>query len=385
MKILSVVGARPNFMKIAPFVAELDRIRRLHDLDLSHVLVHTGQHYDPSLSDRFFEELGIPAPTHHLEVGSGTHAYQVGMTMIKFEPVLLEERPDWVIVVGDVNAACACSLTAKKHQFRVAHIEAGLRSNDWSMPEEINRVVTDRLSDLLFTTCDFSGANLRAEGVAENRIVKVGNIMIDTLKRQEAMAAGRDLAAIVREHLLDGSLPDGFQMTPEQYGLLTLHRPSNVDSPETLSMLVDLIVELSGDLDILFPVHPRTLDRLKQYGLKDALQTRGRVVLLNPLGYLDMLALTRRARIFLTDSGGIQEECCIVGTPCLTLRSNTERPATLAEHGGTNYLVGNDPERVRAAFHSLRETPRQPRQPPLWDGQTAARIVDRLVLQSDQS
>ena len=381
MKLLSVVGARPNFMKIAPLVAAVGRNNGTRGANaVKHVLVHSGQHYDPALSTRFFAELGIPDPDYHLEVGSGSHAYQVGQTMIEFEKVLLAEAPDWVIVVGDVNATCACSITAKKHQFRVAHIEAGLRSNDWAMPEEINRVVTDRLSDLLFTTCRFANENLAAEGVAPERIVMVGNIMIDTLTTQRIKAAAHDPNDILRANRPAGlPVPDGVTLEREGFGVLTLHRPSNVDDPATLRRNLDLIFELAQRLPIVFPVHPRTMGRFKDFGLWDSLAASRRVLVVEPVGYLDMLALTMNARMVLTDSGGIQEECCIVGTPCLTLRANTERPATLAENGGTNHLVGTDPDRVRAAFAAALETARHPFHPPLWDGHTADRILAELL------
>ena len=382
MKLLSVVGARPNFMKIAPFVAAINVHNRLHpDNPVQNILVHSGQHYDPTLSSRFFEELGIPNPDHHLNVGSGSHAYQVGTTMIEFERVLLSEKPDWVIVVGDVNAACACALTAKKHQVRVAHIESGLRSNDWAMPEEINRVVTDRISDLLFTTCRFANANLVQEGIAGARIALVGNIMIDTLEAHRERAGARDpneilaanrspeIAALAREPL-----------TREGFGVLTLHRPSNVDESSTLVGYLDLMLELAEKLPIIFPIHPRTKARFKEFGLWSRLTSSSQIMVLEPLGYLDLLTLTMSARLFMTDSGGIQEECCVVGTPCLTLRANTERPATLVENGGTNYLVGSEPGRIRDTFGRVLALPRgDALRPPLWDGKTASRILAHLV------
>ncbi len=381
MKLLSIVGARPNFMKIAPLAAAVaTHNRQSPGAPVQHVLVHSGQHYDPTLSSRFFEELGIPDPDYHLDVGSGSHAYQVGMTMIGFEKVLLKEQPDWVIVVGDVNAACACSLTAKKHQFRVVHIEAGLRSNDWSMPEEINRVVTDRVSDLLFTTCKFANANLALEAVAPERVALVGNIMIDTLEAHRAKAASRD-----RQEILRANRPSDMQsfphlpLVPDGFGVLTLHRPSNVDELATLSQNVELIRQLAERLPIVFPVHPRTMGRLKEFGLWSRLVSSSGVLIVEPLGYIDLLTLTMSARLFLTDSGGIQEECCVLGTPCLTLRVNTERPATLAEHGGTNFLVGTDPERIKEAFDRALSIRRSPSRPPLWDGHTATRILARLL------
>jgi UDP-N-acetylglucosamine 2-epimerase (non-hydrolysing) len=381
MKILSVVGARPNFMKIAPFVAAVSKHNDAQpQRRVEHVLVHSGQHYDPTLSERFFQELDIPPPQHHLNVGSGSHAYQLGTTMIKFEEVLLAERPDWVVVVGDVNAACACALTARKHLFKVAHIEAGLRSHDWEMPEETNRVVADRVSNLLFTTCRFADANLAREGFAAEQVAMVGNIMIDTLEAQRARAQGRNLDEIVGANTLEAAGEPPVSLYDDAgFGVLTLHRPSNVDDAATLGRNLELVVELSQRLPIVFPVHPRTLDRFKQFGLWPRLAASRRLLAVKPLGYVDLLALTMSARLFLTDSGGIQEECCVLGTPCLTLRPNTERPATLAENGGTNHLIGSDPQRVREAFDCLLGTARSPHRPPCWDGQTAERILERLL------
>jgi UDP-N-acetylglucosamine 2-epimerase (non-hydrolysing) len=382
VKLLSVVGARPNFMKIAPFVvAVAEHNRRVPGSTVRHVLVHSGQHYDPSLSAQFFQELGIPEPDHHLGVGSGSHAYQVGTTMIEFERVLLEERPDWVIVAGDVNATCACALTAKKHEFRVAHIEAGLRSNDWAMPEEINRVVTDRLSDLLFTTCRFANENLEREGVPGERVAFVGNIMIDTLEAQRVRAASRDPRDVVRASRDAADLPPvpSLSMGEGEFGVLTLHRPSNVDDAPRLRGMLERMAALAERLPIVFPVHPRTVGRLKEFGLWEGLAANPRLVAVRPLGYLDFLSLTMSARLVMTDSGGIQEECCVLGTPCLTLRENTERPATLAENGGTNRLVGSDPGKVAEAFNAVWALKRRPSRPPLWDGHAAERIVARLV------
>jgi UDP-N-acetylglucosamine 2-epimerase (non-hydrolysing) len=381
MKLLSVVGARPNFMKIAPLVAAVaDHNRQNPQATVHHVLVHTGQHYDPMLSERFFQELGIPEPDHYLDIGSGSHAYQVGMTMIGFEPVLLSEKPDWVIVVGDVNAACACSLTAKKHQFRVAHIEAGLRSNDWAMPEEINRVVTDRLSDLLFTTCQFANENLAKEGVAAEKIELVGNIMIDSVDSQRQQAATRDLRRVIIDNG-QADLPVSINaFDPTCFGVLTLHRPSNVDDAIILEQNLTLIEELATDLPLVFPVHPRTAGRFKEFGLWPRLTSNSRIIVTQPLGYQDLLALTIAARLVLTDSGGIQEECCVMGTHCLTLRANTERPATLVANGGTNVLVATEPARVKEAFRRALNSPRRPYRPPMWDGQTAKRILQKLFL-----
>ena len=381
MKLMSIVGARPNFMKIAPFIAAIREHNTRHpEQKVEHVLVHTGQHYDPMLSDRFFQELGVPAPDHHLSVGSGSHGYQIGTTMIAFEKVLLQERPDWVIVVGDVNAVCACSIIAKKHHFKVALIEAGLRSNDWAMPEEINRVVADRLSDLLFTTCQFADENLKHEGVHPKNVVRVGNIMIDTLDSQRPKSGARQPEDVVAANrFAEQTAVPSPALGTEGFGVLTLHRPSNVDDPASLLRLIELLEEFARRLPIVFPVHPRTAGRLREFGLWTRLTAGSRLILCQPLGYIDLLALTMAARVVLTDSGGIQEECCVVGTPCLTLRSNTERPATLVEHGGTNYLVGTLVDDIRKAFDLALASRRKPYRPPLWDGHTASRILLRLM------
>jgi len=371
MKILSVVGARPNFMKIAPFCRELSK----HP-EFNHVLVHTGQHYDTRMSDSFFLDLDIPAPDIHLNIGSGTHAEQVGKTMIEFEKVVREEKPDWIVVVGDVNATCACSIVAKKEHIKLAHIEAGLRSGDIDMPEEVNRLVTDRLSDILFTPDRFSNANLKAEGVDSSRIAFVGNIMIDTLETQRDKAIVRNVPDMVRRELLvPRDIPD---LAENNWAVLTMHRPSNVDQIETLKPLVDFLTdEVTEDMPLLWPIHPRTQKQLQIFGLWE--KVRKKAILLNPLGYHDMVRLNIGARIMFTDSGGLQEECCVLGTPCLTLRWNTERPITLREHGGASVLVGNDVNRIRAAYKDVLQLERTPQRPELWDGHTAERIVETFL------
>ncbi len=371
MKIISIVGARPNFMKIAPFCRAL----ATHQ-EVKHVLVHTGQHYDVRMSDSFFADLGIPEPDVHLNIGSGSHAEQVGRTMIEFEKVVRAEKPDWIVVVGDVNATCACSIVAKKEHVKLAHIEAGLRSGDMDMPEEVNRLVTDRLADLLLTPDRISSANLTAEGVQSHRIAFVGNIMIDTLEAERSKVAARNVTELVKRELLDSrdipALPD------DGFAVMTMHRPSNVDQIETLKPLIDFLTdEVTKDMPLLWPIHPRARKQLELFGLWD--KVRASVVLLNPLGYHDMLRLNMGARMMLTDSGGLQEECCVLGTPCLTLRWNTERPVTLREHGGASILVGNDVEKVRAAYHEVLHSTRMPQRPELWDGHTAERIVDALL------
>lgn len=375
MKIISVVGARPNFMKIAPFCAAL----KSHP-EVKHILVHTGQHYDVRMSDSFFVDLGIPEPDVHLNIGSGSHAEQVGRTMIEFEKVVKAEKPDWIVVVGDVNATCACAIVAKKEHIKLAHIEAGLRSGDIDMPEEVNRLVTDRLADLLLTPDRISNANLKAEGVADERIAFVGNIMIDTLEAQRAVAASRTPAEIAGRELLE---PRTVPELPENgFAVVTMHRPSNVDQIETLGPLVDfLTMEVAADMPLLWPIHPRARKQLEGFGLWE--RVRANVILLNPLGYHDMLRLNMGARVMLTDSGGLQEECCVLGTPCLTLRWNTERPVTLKEHGGASFLVGNEVARIRQAYCQVMNSNRQPQRPELWDGHTAERIVDSLIKAED--
>ena len=382
IRIMSVVGARPNFMKIAPFVAAIEAHNRScfsHGASpIEHCLVHTGQHYDERMSTSFFTALSIPRPDIDLEVGSGSHAEQVGQTMMAFEPVVRDWRPDWAVVVGDVNATCACSITAKKEQVKLAHIEAGLRSFDLGMPEEINRMVTDRLSDLLFTTDEIADQNLRDEGVSEERIQRVGNVMIDTLERHREAAAQLNLAEVLAANALpcEGALP----AMNGRFCVLTMHRPSNVDDPSTLGPLIDLLVEeVARDMPLIWPIHPRTRKNLESFGLWDRVRACGNIALLEPVGYLHMLHLNLNATMMLTDSGGLQEECCVLGTPCLTLRWNTERPITLTEHGGASTLVGNDVERIRTAYRQRRDEGRRMYRPNLWDGNAAQRIVEVLA------
>lgn len=368
---MSVVGARPNFMKIAPFIHALQK----RTDKFESFLVHTGQHYDKSMSQSFFESLDIPKPDIDLGIGSGSHAEQVGQTMIAFEKVVRQWKPDWIVVVGDVNATCACSITAKKEHIKLAHIEAGLRSFDETMPEEINRLVTDRLSDILFTPDEIADQNLRNEGVPESKIVRVGNIMIDTLeeRRQEAMQL--DPIKIISDNKLSegGSLPDVL----DEYALMTLHRPSNVDDRDILTRLVRYFInEVTKKLPLVWSLHPRTRKQLEVFGLwSDVLLCPG-IILVNPLGYLEMLRLNSGARIMLTDSGGLQEECCVLGTPCITLRENTERPVTLVKNGGLSELAGNDVDKIEEAFRSMLKISRREFRPELWDGNTATRIVN---------
>ena len=391
MKIVSVVGARPNFMKVAPLCRALKAYPQVE-----HVLVHTGQHYDVRMSEQFFKELDIPNPDINLGIGSGSHAEQVGKTMIAFEKVVREEKPDWVVVLGDVNATIACSITAKKEHVKCAHVEAGLRSRDMDMPEEINRLVTDRLSDLLFTPDRLSDANLRAEGVPEERIKFVGNIMIDTLEREREKASALDLNEIVKDNAIgDDGNPNAEKQRGEEVALkdkscavlkdreyvaMTMHRPSNVDQRETLVPAMRFFLdEVVKDYPIVWAIHPRAQKMLKEFGLWEEVVSNPNMILVNPLGYHAMLRLNMGAKLFMTDSGGLQEECCVLGTPCLTMRWNTERPITLAEHGGASRLVGNDVGKIRAAYLEALSTDRKPSRPELWDGHTAERIAQILV------
>lgn len=376
MKIVSVVGARPNFMKVAPFCRALKAYP-----DVKHVLVHTGQHYDVRMSEQFFKELDIPNPDINLEIGSGSHAEQVGRTMIAFEKVLRAEKPDWVVVLGDVNATCACSITAKKEHVKCAHIEAGLRSRDMDMPEEVNRLVTDRLSDLLFTPDRLSNANLKAEGVADEKVRFVGNIMIDTLEREREKAAALDVNEIVRQNLVEELLGRDVPSLAERgYVAMTMHRPSNVDQRETLEPAMRFFLdEIAKEYPIVWAIHPRAQKMLKQFGLWEEVVANPNMILVKPLGYHAMLRLNMGARLFMTDSGGLQEECCVLGTPCLTMRWNTERPITLMENGGASILVGNAVEKIRDAYRSQIDAPRHAMRPELWDGHTAERIADELV------
>jgi UDP-N-acetylglucosamine 2-epimerase (non-hydrolysing) len=356
LKILQVVGARPNFMKAAPLYHEIAR----HPDRLAQVLVHTGQHYDAAMSDVFFRELEIPEPDVNLEVGSGSHAQQTAQIMMRFEPVLLEQRPDWVVVPGDVNSTVACALVAVKLGFRVAHVEAGLRSFDRSMPEEINRLLTDQLADLLLTPSEDADANLLREGIPSQRIRRVGNIMIDTLVRLFPKAESRWPGCRQRWGLQEG------------FVLATLHRPSNVDEPATLRQILDALNELSVDRRVLFPVHPRTRQRLGEF--PDWRPAPG-LILAEPLGYLDFLALEINAGLVITDSGGVQEETTYLGIPCLTARPNTERPITITS--GSNELVASQTAAILAAARRKHRAPIA-QKPELWDGRTAGRIVELL-------
>ena len=367
VRILNVVGARPNFMKIAPLM----RAFGVPDSGIEARLLHTGQHYDAAMKASFFDQLGIPEPDVDLGVGSASHARQTAAIMERFEPELDAWRPDAVLVVGDVNSTIACALVAVKKGIPVVHVEAGLRSYDRTMPEEINRVLTDQISDLLFTTERDALANLEREGIDPARVHFVGNVMIDTLHANLDQA--RDPAETLARHGLSAAILED----AAGFGLLTLHRPANVDDPQVLARLMETLAELAGQVPLIFPVHPRTRERIAAAGLDGLLEGRG-IHPLPPLGYLELLGLMRAARLVLTDSGGLQEETTALGVPCVTLRENTERPVTVTE--GTNKVVGSDPQAIRAAVDEiLAGRGKGGRIPELWDGHAAERIRDHLL------
>ncbi len=358
LKIINIVGARPNFMKMAPIVAAMNR----HPDEISHILVHTGQHYDEAMSESFFRDLGMPAPDVNLEVGSGTHAEQTARVMLAFEPVLVKYKPDWVVVVGDVNSTLACALVAAKLGVKVAHVEAGLRSNDWSMPEEVNRVLTDRLADLLLTPSLDADENLLQERVAPDKILCVGNVMIDTLLLQVERAKQMG----VLEQL---------GLSANQFAVMTLHRPSNVDDKVVLQRLFWAIGQVAEKIPVVFPAHPRTQARIQEFGIALPIGVK----IINPMGYLDFLGLWSNARLVLTDSGGLQEETTALGIPCLTLRENTERPVTVEY--GTNQVVGTGPQQIIKAAQAvlLNINHKKSRIPAFWDGKAADRVVNALL------
>ena len=353
MLIHLVCAARPNFMKIAPLYHALKK-----EAWAKPFIVHTGQHYDINMSDAFFRDLGIPEPDINLEVGSGSHAEQTARVMMAFEPVCIREKPDWIIVVGDVNSTMACTLVASKLGIKVAHVEAGLRSFDRSMPEEINRIVTDSIADLLFTPSEDGDANLIREGVPKERIKRVGNIMIDTL-------------AVNLEKARQRRPGDQFGVKEENYVFVTLHRPSNVDNKSSLSVIIDQLVALAEKIPVIFAMHPRTKKNLHQFGLDQTINGSG-LMISSPLGYHDTIGLVDKARFVLTDSGGLQEETTFLGIPCLTLRPNTERPITITN--GTNQLTSLD--RLKKDIDNLLNGGgKKGTIPELWDGHTAERIV----------
>lgn len=383
MKIISVVGARPNFMKIAPFIKAINDYNSTATEPIEHILVHTGQHYDDRMSKQFFEDLSIPAADINLGIGSGSHAQQVGNTMIAFEKVLQQHKPDWVVVVGDVNATLACSVTAKKELIRVCHIEAGLRSGDIKMPEEINRLVTDRLSDLLLTPDSLSSENLRKEGTPENKIRFVGNIMIDTLDANLEKAKALNLWSIIVKNIHPQkpiANRQNINISENSIAVMTLHRPSNVDYVEIFTPIIDFLSnEVCTKMPLIWPIHPRAEKFLREFGLWNKVLNTKNLILLRPLGYHEMLRMNMASQIMLTDSGGLQEECTVIGTPCLTLRWNTERPITLREHGGASVLVGNNIDRIRSEFYDTIKKNRTPHRPELWDGHTAHRCLMAIL------
>jgi UDP-N-acetylglucosamine 2-epimerase (non-hydrolysing) len=365
LKLVIIAGARPNFMKVAPIIKAVDAYNAglaPNARRVQYCLVHTGQHYDEKMSDIFFRELGIPAPHHNLEVGSGSHAVQTANIMIRFEPVCLQEKPDWVVVVGDVNSTVACTLTAAKLGIKVAHVEAGLRSFDRGMPEEINRLATDAISDLLLTPSEDADLNLAREGIPPERIRMVGNVMIDSVVEAVAGSEKRD------------SILDRLEISKKGFLFVTLHRPSNVDDRETLGVIVRELSAIARDWPVIFPIHPRTLKCMEEFGLSFAAVPH--LKLIEPVGYHDSLALTEHARCLLTDSGGLQEESTYFRTPCLTLRPNTERPVTVTV--GSNRLT--TPQRLREDLQTALAGPEKTGAvPPLWDGKAADRILAALL------
>ena len=360
LRIAHVVGARPNFVKIAPLLAAYRG-----SASIAPLLVHTGQHYDAAMSGCFFRDLGIPEPDVNLGVGPGSHAAQTAAIMTAFEAVATDRRPDAVLVVGDVNSTVACGLVAAKLGIPLVHVEAGLRSRDRAMPEEINRIVTDAISDLLFCTEQAGVDNLRREGIDAGRVFMVGNLMVDTLMRH-------------RERWAASPILDTLGLQARRYAVVTLHRPSNVDDPAVLAGLLDAVERIQRDLPVVLPLHPRLRAALGRFGFDERFVALRGLRATDPLGYLDCLKLTGDAAVCLTDSGGIQEETTVLGVPCLTLRENTERPVTV--EAGTNRVVGRNPDRIVAAFRAAALRPRPPssRAPRFWDGATAGRIVSVL-------
>jgi UDP-N-acetylglucosamine 2-epimerase (non-hydrolysing) len=368
IKIISVVGARPNFMKIAPFISAIKSFNNSRDSNhpskpINHLLVHTGQHYNVQMSDAFFRDLNIPSPDFNLEVGSGSHAVQTAEIMVRFEKICLQEKPDWIVVVGDVNSTMACTLVASKLGIKVAHVEAGLRSFDKTMPEEINRLVTDALADLLLTPSKDADKNLLHEGVSKEKIKLVGNIMIDTL------LTNVEKARQLRPHMK-------YDLREKEFVFVTLHRPSNVDHKQSLSVIMRHLIALSKKVSVIFPMHPRTRKNLIAFGLQERISHSGKMIITDPLGYHETIGLVDKSKFVLTDSGGLQEETTALGVPCLTLRPNTERPITISH--GTNQLTSlSSLEDDLAGLMSGND--KKGRIPPLWDGHTADRIVEILA------
>jgi UDP-N-acetylglucosamine 2-epimerase (non-hydrolysing) len=360
LRIINIVGARPNFMKIAPLMAEYKK----HP-EIEPILVHTGQHYSEEMSQLFFDQLEIPRPNINLEVGSATHAVQTAEIMKRFEPIILDYNPDVVLVVGDVNSTLACALVAVKMDVKVAHVEAGLRSYDRQMPEEINRILTDSISDILFCTEKSGMDNLVREGLADEKIFLVGNLMIDTLLKNKVKVD-------------ESRILDELGLEPEGYGVMTLHRPSNVDNPEVFGRILDALELIQRDVPILFPIHPRTSKNFDGSALRERIRSIPNLRLLKPLGYLDFIKLMKTSRFVLTDSGGIQEETTVLNIPCFTLREKTERPITTEM--GSSKLVGTDTNRILSAYHTVASGQWSDADiPSLWDGMAAERIVNILI------
>ena len=364
VKLLNVVAARPNFMKIAPIIRAIDNHNEICNsspMAINHLLVHTGQHYDYEMSRVFFDDLGLPEPNIYLRVGSGTHAEQTGRAMIEFEKILFKETPDLVIVVGDVNSTLACALTSVKLHIPVAHVEAGLRSFDRTMPEEINRLLTDAISDYLFTPSPDADENLKREGISKEKIFLVGDIMVDNLLYNKEKAERSEILS-------------SLCLTKGGYALLTLHRPENVDKEENLVHIFKALEKISQRIPIVFPIHPRTKKNMQNFGLTEFLDNKY-IHFIEPLGYIDFLNLETNTKFVMTDSGGIQEETSVLNIPCLTLRNSTERPITLTQ--GTNTLVGRSIEKIiEGAFKILDGTGKKGNCPELWDGKTAERIIE---------
>ncbi|MDH5545607.1 MAG: UDP-N-acetylglucosamine 2-epimerase (non-hydrolyzing) [Gammaproteobacteria bacterium] len=363
--VLCVVGARPNFMKIAPIMRAFKAQGKA-----KAVLVHTGQHYDKAMKHQFFDQLGIPEPDIDLEVGSGSHAVQTAEVMKRFEPVIDEQKPSAILVVGDVNSTIACALVASKKNIPVIHVESGLRSYDRQMPEEVNRVLTDQISDWLYTTEKSAEDNLAREGIDRARVIFAGNVMIDTLMYNlgNSVSSKTTLTAFEKGRK--------FLEQNGQYAVVTMHRPSNVDNQEILTRLLSTLTTVSKDIPIVFPVHPRTQKQIESFGLEEFFENDN-VLKMTPLGYLELLGLVSDAKVVLTDSGGIQEETTALGVPCITLRENTERPITVTE--GTNTVVGTDPDKILTAFADvMKNGGKAGRKPDLWDGKAAERIVEHI-------
>ncbi|MBL7994812.1 UDP-N-acetylglucosamine 2-epimerase (non-hydrolyzing) [bacterium] len=359
MKIISVVGARPNFMKVAPILRELKKFSAHQS-----VLVHTGQHYDARMSDIFFSDLQIPEPDVFLNVGSGSHAKQTADVMSRFEEVMQKEKPDLVIVVGDVNSTLACSVTASKMNTKVAHVEAGLRSFDKTMPEEINRIVTDAISDYLFTTEKSGTDHLLKEGKKPEQIYFTGNVMIDSL-------------VFSKERMSKSTVLSQWQLIPQQYMVVTLHRPSNVDNHDSIEKILRILDVIQQKIPVVFPIHPRSLKMIEKFGYQSKIESMGKLKLTDPIGYIDFLRLMSQAKAVVSDSGGLQEESTYLGIPCLTMRENTERPVTIEV--GTNTLVGLDEEKIHACIDQIMNgTYKTGAVPQLWDGKAAERIVSIL-------